>query len=426
MTADPEPSTAPDPGPAPARAALRSRDMRLLTGVWTAANLADSLLTLILAVWVKDLTGSDALAGLTLASLGVPALFTPVIGHVVDRTSRRRLLAGAYAVGGLTLLPLLAVRGPAGAWLVLAVTVVYATVGYTTAAAQSGLLRDLLPDAALGAANGRLTTIDQSFRLTMPVLGAGVYALAGPLPLVVAAVVAFAVAALLALRLRVRETPPEPHGEPFRRAVTAGFRHLRRTPPLGTLTLALGLGFGVTGMINGVAFAVLDRSLGLPPEMLGPLTSAQAATAVVAGLTAARLLARWGAPRLVAGALLLAAAGVVPLLGTSVVGVVVGMGAIGAGVTWAVVGFVTERQVRTPPTLQGRVQAAGALVLHVPQLALALTAASLVDVVDHRVLVAVCAAGLAASAVLASRAGRGQPRGPGPRDVAADESRATG
>jgi MFS family permease len=394
-------ATAPDP-----RAALRSGPFRRLTAVWLATNVADSLLALILAVWVKDLTGSDAAAGLTLAALGLPALATPLIGHLVDRVSRRLVIVWAYAIGAAALLSLLAVRGPGGAWLVLAVTVVYATVGFTTGSAQSGLLRDMLPDEALAAANGRLTTIDQAFRLAMPIVGAGVYALVGPLPLVIAAATAFAVAALLAARLDVQETPPEEHPEPFRRSVLAGFRHLRRTPPLGALTLALGLGFGVTGLINGVSFAIIDRGLGLPAQMLGPITSAQAVTAVVAGLTAARLIARWGAPRLVAVAMLLAGAGVVPLLGGSLVGVVVGMGLLGAGITWAVVGFVTERQVRTPATMQGRVQSAGAMVLNVPQLGLAVAAAAVVDLVDYRWLVLVCAVGLAGAALLAEAAAR--------------------
>jgi MFS family permease len=386
------------------RAALRSPAFRLLTAVWVAANFADSLLALILAVWVKDLTGSDAAAGLTLAAFGLPALATPLIGHLVDRVSRRRVLVVAYAVGAAALLALLPVRGASGAWVVLGVTVVYATLGYTTGAAQSGLLRDLLPDAALAPANGRLTAVDQSFRLAMPVVGAVVYAAAGPKPLVVAAAAAFAVSAVLAARLRVRETPPEPGHEPFARAVTAGFRHLRRTPPLGRLAVTLGIGFGVTGAINGVAFAIIDRGLGLPPEALGPLTSAQAVTAVVAGLTADRLIARWGASRLVAVALLVAAAGVVPLAGSSLVGVALGLGALGAGVTWAVVAFVTERQLRTPPTLQGRVQSAGALLLNAPQLGFAVAAAAVVDAVDHRVVVLACAAGLLGSALLAATA----------------------
>jgi predicted MFS family arabinose efflux permease len=387
-----------------ARVALRTRPFRLLTAIWVAANTADSLLTLFLAVWVKDLTGSNAYAGLVLASVGIPALFAPALGLVVDRTSRRRFLASAYGIGALALLLLLLVRDADDAWLVLLVAIAYGTVGCATGAAQSGLLRDILPDSALGRANGRLATIDQTFRLAVPVVGAAAYALVGVLPLVLVAVAGFAAACLLALRIRVHESPPAPRVERFADAVTAGFRHLRRTPPLGRLTLALGMGFGATGMINGIAFAVIDQGLNLPPEALGPLTSAQGVAAVIAGLTAARALSRWGARRTVALALVLVGLGVLPMLWSSVVLVALGMGAVGAGVTWAVVAFTTERQVRTAPQLQGRAQAAGAVVLQVPQLFLALTAAALVDVVDFRALVAACAVGVAGSATVAWRA----------------------
>ncbi len=390
---------------APAGEALRSPGFRLLTAVWVAANLADSLLALILAVWVKDLTGSDGAAGLTLAAFGLPALASPLIGHLVDRVSRRRVLVVTYALGAAVLLPLLAVRDAGAAWVVLVVTVAYATVGYTTGAAQSGVLRDLLPDADLPVANGRLTTIDQAFRLVMPVVGALVYSAVGPRPLVLAAAGAFAVSAALAARIRVRETPPEGSTAPWRREVVAGFRHLRRTPPLGALTAALGLGFGVTGLVNGVAFALVER-LGLPAAALGPLTSAQAVAAVVAGLTGARLVARLGAPRVVSLGLALAALGTAPLLGTSVVGVALGMASLGAGITWAVIGFVTERQVRTPSRLQGRVQAAGAMLLSVPQTALALLGAAAVGAVDLRLLIAVVVAGLVAAALVALRGAR--------------------
>ncbi|MEK8225186.1 hypothetical protein NKG05_02170 [Oerskovia sp. M15] len=90
------------------------------------------------------------------------------------------------------------------------VTVVYSGIGFATAAAQSGLIRDLLPDEALGSANGRLTTIDQTFRLVMPVIGAGVYVAVGPMPLVLSAVVAFVVAAFFVSRIVLVETPPTP------------------------------------------------------------------------------------------------------------------------------------------------------------------------------------------------------------------------
>lgn len=395
----------PAPTPPDPRSALRSRPFRLLTVAWACTNMADSVLALILAVWVKDLTGSNGAAGLVFAALLLPALTSPLLGQVADRVSRRRMMVVAYLVGAASLVSLVAVRGPGQVWLVLTVTVVYSGIGFATGAAQSGLVRDLLPDEALAAANGRLTTIDQTFRLVLPVVGAGVYALVGPLPLVGVAAGMFVAAAAVIGRMRLTETPPTPHEdrEPFRREVLAGFRHLARTAPLGVLTLALGVAFGAIGVLNAVSFAVIEHGLHLGPEMIGPLSCVQGVTAIVAGLTAPRLIERFGTQRLVAVALAIVAAGIVPALGTQVVPIVVGMAAVGLGVTWAIVGYVTERQLRTPATLQGRTSAATSVLVNVPQLGTTVVTAALVGVVDYRLLVAVVAVGLLTAAGVSLR-----------------------
>lgn len=399
-------TTPPAPLALDARSALRSPAFRRLTVAWGFTNFADSILALILAVWVKDLTGSDGLGGLVFAALGVPALVSPLLGQVADRVSRRRMMAVTYAAGSATLLALFAVRSADDVWIVFAVTVVYSSVGFATTAAQSGLVRDMLPDAALAAANGRLTTIDQVFRLTMPLVGAGVYVATGPLPLVAAAVVAFALAAAVVSRIRLAETPPTSRDErdPFRSELTAGFRHLLTTPPLGGLTVALLVGCAAVGLLNASSFAVIDRGLGLGPQMLGPVSSIQGATAIVAGLTAARLVACWGSPRLMAVGLGAVALGVLPTLGSSLPGILAGLGLVGLGMTWAIIGFVTERQVKTPPRLQGRVSAATNMLLNVPQLATTVLGAALLGLVDYRVLLGASALGIAAGAALALRA----------------------
>ncbi len=85
-------------------------------------------------------------------------------GQVADRLSRKRLVA---------------VDEAADMWLIYLVTFGYGWIGYVTAAAQSGLLRDLLDDDELAGANGPLTTLDQGLRLVTPLAGAGVYALYG-------------------------------------------------------------------------------------------------------------------------------------------------------------------------------------------------------------------------------------------------------
>lgn len=399
------------------RSPLQVPGFRRLLAAWAATHLADSLLLLILAVWVKDLTGSNTAAALVLAVFGLPALGAPFAGHLADRGSRRRLVVTTDLAAALGVLTLLAVRSADDVWLVYLVTFGYGWVGYLTSAAQSGLLRDLLPDTALAPANGLLSTVDQALRLVGPLVGAGLYVLAGPHPLVVAAAACFVLSAAILTRLSLAESLPAPREQraPYLTELTAGFRHLRRTPLVSRLTIVLAVAFGATGLTNATSFAVIDEGLGLGPEVLPVLASIQGVGAVLGGLTAAAVLARLGEARTVAAGLGLLAAGLATTVTRSLPLVVVGVALLGLGVVWALVACVTLRQRTTPPELQGRAAAATTMVVNVPQTVLTLLAASLLVVLDYRVLVVgaalVVLAG-AGSAVLPSVGRRGPTAAP--------------
>lgn len=384
----------------PIRAQLRTPTFRRLTIAWWGTNTADSILILILAVWVLDLTGSSAAGGVTFAALGIPALAAPFLGQLADRVSRRRMLVVVYLAGAAVLAPLFLVNDGGQVWLVYAVTLAYAAVAYATGAAQSGLLRDLFTDDAIGHANSRLSVIDQICRIVMPVVGAAIYALVGPLPLVGIAITGFAVAAAIMMSLRVTETPPAPQAARLRVEIVAGFAQLWRVRPLRELTIAIMLAVGVTGLINGFVFVILE-GFGLPAAMLGPVTVVQGVFGLLAGVLAPRLMQRWGRVRVVGFGAALLGLGTALLAGTWLPLAFAGMALIGLGVTAAIVAYVTERQIATPARLQGRTATASMLVLNFPGVPFTLLGAALVGVLDRGVVVlataAVClVAGLAA------------------------------
>ena len=373
------------------KAHLRTPLFRTLTLGWFLTNFADSVLVLIFAVWVADLTGSPALGGATFAALGIPALASPLLGHLADRLSRRRMLTVTYAFGVVTLVPLYLVHDAGDIWIIYTVTVLYSTVAYVTAACQSGILKDLLPDEALGRANARFQTIDQVCRLTLPFLGAAVYAWADMTPLITASIVAFAGAAVIFGRLRLHETHLSALREGKRLSgATAGFRHLFTARPLGGLTRAMLVAVAITGLLNAAVFAILD-GLGIPAVMLGPVTVFQSLAGVVAALLAPRLMDRFGRVRVVAGGITLLGVGMIPLIFPFVPTAMLAMGLVGFAVTPVVIAFVTERQVATPPELQGRTSTASHLVLNFPQVVLTLVGAAVLPFVDYRLLIALTA-----------------------------------
>ncbi|PSL01196.1 putative MFS family arabinose efflux permease [Haloactinopolyspora alba] len=389
--------------------AWRVPGFRRLGAAWTFSNFGDSALILTLGIWAKDLTGSNAAAGLVFLALGLPVFLAPFAGHVADRVSRRRLVVVVDVVAAVGVLALLFVRSADQLWLIYVVTFGYGCVGYLTSAAQSGLLRDMLVDDELAGANGVLSTIDQGLRLLTPLVGAGLYTVYGGGAVAVLTSSALVIAALVMLTVCVDETPPSPSAERehFVREVAAGARHIRTVPGLARTVVLVGIAFAATGFGNSTTFAVIDDGLELGSEFFGVLASIQGCGSVLGGLTAAWVIRRLGEHATIGVGLALIAAGFATGLVPSVAVVGTGSAVLGLGVVWMVVGLVTLRQRLTPARLQGRVSAATTMAFNGPQTVGIATGAALIAAVDYRILVAVMAGAVAACAVLlVLRAGR--------------------
>lgn len=388
---------------APRVAAWSIRGFRQLSAAWVFSNLGDSALYLMAAVWVKDMTGSDAAAASVFIALGLPAVLAPFLGMLADRVSRKRLLVIAYALMVPIVLALLLVSPTGHVWLVHVVIFLYGSVGYLTAAAQSGLIRDLVDDDRLASANGTLTTIDQGFRLISPLIGTALYVFAGPAAVIVLTAASFAVTTVLMARIQVAETPPAPKSADshYWRDLGAGFAHLARTPLLNRLTLSMAIAFGAIGLINVTVFPALEQGLGVDTAALGLLVPIQGAGALLGGILSARIVTRLGEGRAVGCGMLVMAVGCVPMVGTSLPLVIAGMAMVGFSIPIIVVGFSTSRQKKTPAPLQGRTSAAGNVAVNVPQTLFSIAGASVIAAVDYRILIYATVVGVIGAGVLA-------------------------
>ena len=104
---------------------MRMPVFRRLAIGWTFSNLGDSVLYLTLAIWVKDITDSNAAAGLVFLFLGLPVLVAPLAGQIADRRSRRRLAIYANLVEAVVVIMLVFVDGRSDVWIIYAVTFAY-------------------------------------------------------------------------------------------------------------------------------------------------------------------------------------------------------------------------------------------------------------------------------------------------------------
>jgi len=369
------------------RALLRRRDARILVAGQLVSMFGDWALVLVLGIWAKSLTGSSAEAGLVFFTFAAAALLAPFGGYVADRVRRKPLMIVVHIAIGLVVLSLLFVHGRNQLWLIYVVTFLYGLAGDIFGAARSALLRVMLPEDLLVDANAVLQTSREGLRLVAPLAGAGLYAAFGGAVVAVLDAVTFGVSALSLAVLRIDEPKPEPRAQRFRTELVAGIRHIAHTPGLRQIVAGVATALLVVGFAETLIFTVLDQVLHRPPSFFGVLSSLQGAGAIVGGLTAPRLLSRFGDTKLVGLGLVGFALGDSMFLVPSLAAVLCGFALAGAGVAWLIVAFATALQLRTPLAIQGRVTAAADVSLSVPQTISIAAGAGLSTLVDYRVLV---------------------------------------
>jgi Na+/melibiose symporter-like transporter len=369
------------------RALLRIRDVRVFLAGWTLSQFGDWAMIIVLAVWAKDLTDSNAAAGLTFFALAAPSIFSPLAGVFVDRVRRRPLLVAVYSVEAVVVLALLFVHDRGDVWILYAMAVFTGVAGTLAASARSALMTVTIPRELLGDGNAIFQSVREGLRLIAPLVGAGIYAAAGGgvVAIVDSVSFVFVVAALLLMRT------PEPRFErvehTFISEALAGARHIVHTIPLRQIIFSTGAALLVVGFSETIIFAVIDQGLHREPSFLGVLSTLQGVGAIAGGLTAARGLRSLGDVRVAGIGMAAFALGDLSFVTSSLPLIAVGIAVAGVGVSWLIVGLMTAIQVRTPLRLQGRVSSAADVLISTPQTVSIAVGAVLIAIVDYRVLV---------------------------------------
>ncbi len=396
------------------KAAFTTRGFKRLYLGLTASMFGDSLMLIVLSMWVKSLTGSNGAAGLTFLFLTMPALVGPVLGYVVDLVPRRPFLVVANSLSALAVLPLLLVHDASDVWIIYTVAFLYGVSFVVVPAALNGLLKDLLPEDVLVDANASLSVTREALRLVGPLAGAGLFALWGGGAVAVLDAATFLVAAATVLALAVVEAPHPQERLHWVAEVAAGARHIRRTPLLLHPTIALGICLLVLGFSESAVYAVVD-AFDKPVEFVGLVVTVQGVGAIASGLLSSRLIRAIGEARAIIAGLALLALGLAGVVvSVAVWQLLASTAVLGAGIPVLLVAYTTLLQKQTPGHLMGRVGTTTEVLTTTPQAISIATGALLVSVVDYRVIFGAMTVGTLVAAGYLAGALRGRLDVPAP------------
>jgi MFS family permease len=367
---------------------LRDRNAGLYLGGVIVSGFGDSAMSLAAGIWVRTLTGSNALAALVGFCMWLPAFAGPAIGTLADRVRRRTLLVAVNLTLAVVMTAPLAVRSAGEIWLLFAVLTVVGVGAVLADAAETALVAAAVPAESRGDFNGLVMTAIESMKLVAPLAGAGLFtAFGGPAVALVDAVT-FVLAALAFRLLRMRESAPGPRGSWVAETV-AGVRHLWRHPTLRALPLAGGAALVLSGLSSTATYALLDVGLHRLPAVAGVLTSVQGAGSIIGGLSAGALMRRSSERAFAAAGLAVFAAGVLARVVPCLPVVLGGSLLIGLGLPCPLIAALTVVQREVPDALLGRVAAGANTLMYAPTGLALLLGTAMVAVLDYRVQTAV-------------------------------------
>jgi MFS family permease len=276
------------------RDVLRSSpSFRLLFTSYLVSGLGTFLAVIALTVDVWDRTHSGRWVSLLLIADFLPAVAIGLLlGPLVDRLSRKRLLVGADLVR-LAVFVVLAFAVSAGQ-IVAAALIAGIATGFARPAAYASL-PNLVATEDLPRANALLRLAEQLTLTVGTFVGGIVVATAGPDPAYIVNAVSFGISAILLLRIPgalLQRGGAESHG--YWQDLGEGFRVVLHSRALLAVLLSWNLAMVAVGLVNVSEVALAKDSFDAGDFGFGLLFAANGVGAVIGALLASTWLERRG------------------------------------------------------------------------------------------------------------------------------------
>lgn len=386
-----------------ARDALRSTDFRFLLAGRLISQLADGVFQAYLidrVVFLSVESGTAAAVAKAFALLVIPfSLVGPATGVVIDRWSRRRILAVTPLVRAAAVLGVLFAASDNANWplYLLALVVVSLNRFYlaTAGAVMPRLVRDedLLVGNSLSAASGTVLTFAGL------VAGTQLVDAMGPRSLLAITLVCWPVSTLLALRIRERLQASRPErrlGAEVRRVTSElvrGARRLAATPiALGSIT-SVSFDQFLIGLITVLSVVVFKNEFRQGVASYGRIVGAGGVGVLVGSMTVGWFEGRLAKPHIMSLAFALAGAiclaGSVRIAGPSIILISF---TLGLTYPWRKVPADTMVQESIPDRYRGRVFALYDMMFSLPRVIAAALAILLIPNLSSGAYVAIVGA----------------------------------
>ncbi len=351
------------------------RDFWIYFAGQTLSELGGSFTLFALPLLVYKLTHSATnLAITTVADFSPYLLFGVLIGAIVDRADRRRLMLRTDLARGLVIavLPVIYLAGSLHVWAVYAVGFVQATLGIIFDAGEFAAIPSLVGREDLVAANGRIMATGYAGQVLGPLV-AGIAVLTLPVPeLFFVDAASFGVSALTLAAIKRSFNAPDEATAPAEgrgrlRSVLIdardGLRFVVSNPVLRTISLMMALinFVGASEWSQLVLFA--KRVLSATDTGVSGLYAAGAAGVVVLSLAASRIRRRLSFKLTALGALVVSglATTAMALIGEYWPALVLWAAASGFGMLFNI-NTGALRQALVPPELLARVMTVAAVL----------------------------------------------------------------
>jgi MFS family permease len=291
------------------------RDFWLYFGGQLTSQVGSSFTLFALPLIVFKLTHSATNLALTTAANLVPyLLFGLVLGALVDRVDRRRmmLLTDAGRAVVITVLPVLALSGTLRVRDIYAVAFVQSTLGILFNVGQFAAIPSLVGRDDLIAANGRIMATNSAGQILGPVLAGVLVTLMSPADLLFFDAASFVVSAasLAAIRRSFNATARPGLADTgvagLLRDVREGLRYVWSQPVLRSISLMMALINFVSTTENSQLVLFAERVLGATDSQVALLYAAGAAGVVLVSISAAAIRRRLSFAVTALGALVIA------------------------------------------------------------------------------------------------------------------------